>query len=89
LREFLPFTPEIREILLDVPPERLIWKTEELLNEDGQTMQQAAQRAYDEGKIGREWLPVDYGGTQKEESTDGTANRNAGILPGKNGSAVS
>ena len=56
LREFLPFTPEIREILLDVPPERLIPKTEELLMEHGQTMQQAAQRAYDEGKIGREWL---------------------------------
>ena len=53
LREFLPFTPEIREILLDVPPERLIWKTEELLMEHGQTMQQAAQRAYDEGKIDR------------------------------------
>jgi defect-in-organelle-trafficking protein DotB len=56
LREFLPFTPEIRETLLDVPPERLSWKTEELLMGYGQTMQQAAQRAYDEGKIGREWL---------------------------------
>ena len=56
LREFLPFTAEIRETLLDTPTERLISKTEELLLEQGQTIQQAAERAFNEGTIDKEWL---------------------------------
>ena len=43
LREYLAFTPEIRETLLDVPPERLIQKTEELLAVSGQRIQEAAE----------------------------------------------
>lgn len=54
LREYLPFTPEIREVLLDTPLERLILKTEDLLDAYGQKMQIAAERAYNSGKIGRE-----------------------------------
>ncbi|WCB45683.1 type IV pilus twitching motility protein PilT [Nitratidesulfovibrio vulgaris] len=54
LREYLVFTPEIREELLDTPPERLGQKVEALLLEHGQTMQTAAERAYGEGKITRE-----------------------------------
>lgn len=51
LREFLAFTPAIRETLLDVPPERLIQTCEELLPLHGQTMQETAQRLYGEGHI--------------------------------------
>ena len=54
LREYLVFTPEIREALLETAPERLIQRTEELLKAHGQTMQAAAERAYGEGLIVRE-----------------------------------
>ena len=54
LREYLAFTPEIRETLLDTPLERLILKTEELLAASGQRMQDAAQAAYESGKLARE-----------------------------------
>lgn len=51
LREFLPFTPEIREVLLDTPQERLISVCEELLPIHGQRMQETAKVFYEEGKI--------------------------------------
>ena len=54
LREYLAFTPEIREALLDTPPERLIPKTEELLALHGQRIQDAAERAFADGKISRD-----------------------------------
>ena len=54
LREYLAFTPDIREILLDTPLERLILKTEELLAVSGQRIQDAAERAYADGKIARD-----------------------------------
>ena len=54
LREFLAFTPEIREVLLDTPQERLIQTCETLLIKYGQRMQDAAQAAYDAGKITKE-----------------------------------
>lgn len=47
LREYLAFTPAIREVLLDTPLERLILKTEELLAEHGQTIQEAARQAHE------------------------------------------
>lgn len=56
LREYLAFTPKIREILLDTPSERLIQKTEELLPVHGQRIQDAAECAFADGKIGRESL---------------------------------
>lgn len=56
LREYLAFTPEIREILLDTPSERLIQKTEELLPSCGQRIQEAAERAFAERKISKEIL---------------------------------
>lgn len=54
LREYLAFTPEIREALLDTAPEQLIRKTEELLSAHGQKMQDAGLRAFQAGKISRE-----------------------------------
>ena len=54
LREFLAFTPEVREVLLDTPPERLIQTCEALLTKNGQRMQDAAQFAYDARKITKE-----------------------------------
>ncbi len=54
LREYLAFTPEIREALLDTPPEQLIQKTEELLSSHGQKMQDAGLAAFQAGKISRE-----------------------------------
>lgn len=53
LREFLAFTPKIQEMLLDTAPERLIQKTEELLNEYGQSIQDAAETSYANGKISK------------------------------------
>lgn len=54
LREYLAFTPEIRERLLDAPPEKLIQHTEELLALHGQQIQEAALLAYQAGKIRKE-----------------------------------
>lgn len=54
LREFLAFTPEIREILLSTEPQFLIQKTEELLMLHGQSIQQASTKMFDEGKIYKE-----------------------------------
>lgn len=54
LREYLPFTADIRETLLETPPERLIPVTEELLEAHGQKLQIPAKAAFEEGKISRE-----------------------------------
>lgn len=54
LREYLAFTPELRETLLDTPLERLIPKAEELLAASGQRIQDAAERAYADGKLARD-----------------------------------
>ena len=54
LREYLAFTPNIRETLLDMPLERLILKTEELLAASGQRIQDAAEVAFAEGKLAKD-----------------------------------
>ena len=54
LREYLAFTPEIRETLLNTPLERLIPQAEDLLSSSGQRIQDAAKRAYAGGNIGRD-----------------------------------
>lgn len=54
LREYLAFTPDIRETLLDTPLERLILKTEDLLAASGQRIQDAAHAAYADGKIAKD-----------------------------------
>lgn len=54
LREYLPFTADIREILLEAPPERLIPVTEELLEAHGQKLQIPARAAFEAGNISRE-----------------------------------
>jgi Tfp pilus assembly protein, pilus retraction ATPase PilT len=54
LREFLAFTPEIRETLLETPLERLAQKTEQLLAVSGQRIQDAAEKAFAEEKISKD-----------------------------------
>ena len=54
LREYLAFTPNIRETLLDMPLERLILKTEELLAASGQRIQDAASAAFADGKLAKD-----------------------------------
>lgn len=54
LREYLAFTPDIRETLLDTPVERLIPQTENILEKSGQTMQSAAKMAFANGMIARD-----------------------------------
>jgi defect-in-organelle-trafficking protein DotB len=54
LREFLPFTAEMRETLLETPVERLNPVMERLLEAHGQKLQIPAKAAFDEGKISRE-----------------------------------
>lgn len=54
LREFLAFTPTIRESLLETPLERLAWKTEDILASNGQRIQEAAEKAYADEKIGKD-----------------------------------
>jgi len=54
LREYLPFTAEIRETLLETPLERIKSVTEQFLETHGQKLQIPAQAAFDEGKITRE-----------------------------------
>ena len=51
LREYLAFTPEIRERLLDTKPEKLIQTCEELLPLHGQRIQEASAALYKAGKI--------------------------------------
>ncbi|MBD8896174.1 Flp pilus assembly complex ATPase component TadA [Desulfovibrio desulfuricans] len=54
LREYLAFTPEIRETLLETPPEQLIRTCEGLLEQHGQRIQDAAEIAFAAGKIARD-----------------------------------
>lgn len=66
LREFLPFTAEVREELLETKMEHLVFKTEELLRLYGQTMQDAAEKSYAEGKMSKS----DYMSIMAERSKD-------------------
>ena len=54
LREYLAFTPDIRETLLDMPLEHLIQQTEVLLAKSGQRIQDAAEVAYANGDIAKD-----------------------------------
>lgn len=51
VREYLPFTPEVREALLDTPTERLVPACEELLPAHGRRMQEAALSLHGKGLI--------------------------------------
>jgi defect-in-organelle-trafficking protein DotB len=51
LREYLIFTDEVRDILLDCDPEKITAQTRKLLKERGQTMEVDAQKRFDEGII--------------------------------------
>jgi defect-in-organelle-trafficking protein DotB len=52
-REFLAFTPEVRELLISLPPEDLPSACERLLVERGQPLQTAAQKLFDAGRISK------------------------------------
>lgn len=54
LREYLAFTPQVREELLETPPERMIGVCENLLGLHGQRIQDAAERAFAAGKIAKD-----------------------------------
>jgi defect-in-organelle-trafficking protein DotB len=54
LREYLPVTADIRETLLETPPERLKSVAEELLLSHGQQLQIPARAAFAAGTISRE-----------------------------------
>lgn len=69
LREYLAFTPEVRERLLDTPLERLIPQAERLLAEYGQPIQGAAERAYAAGRIDRENCLAILAERKKREKT--------------------
>lgn len=56
LREFLVFTPQIREALLDMPVEQWTGKLREYVVSEGQTLADAARRAHGDGLISEEWL---------------------------------
>lgn len=51
LKEFLIFTPEIRDILIDTPVDNLTGKVRELLNKHGQPIEKAAKDKFDAGII--------------------------------------
>ena len=51
LREFLVFTEEVRDILLEAPLENITAATRELVKERGQIMGVDAQLKYDQGII--------------------------------------
>ncbi len=51
LKEYLSFTPAVRDELLSTKPEQLIQKTESILTTAGQTMQSAARKAFAAEKI--------------------------------------
>ena len=75
LREYLAFTPDIRETLLETPLERLILKTEDLLAASGQRIQDAAHVAYQDGKIARD----SYLAILAERKSKGENNHEASI----------
>lgn len=56
IREYLSFTPQVRETLLDTSPEKLIQISEQQLNFHGQTIQAAARKAHAAAKIHSEDL---------------------------------
>jgi defect-in-organelle-trafficking protein DotB len=71
LREYLAFTPEVREALLNTPPERLIQKAEELLAVSGQRIQDAAKTAFTDGKINKDkYLAIL---AERKHTSEGTA----------------
>jgi defect-in-organelle-trafficking protein DotB len=56
VREYLVFTDELRERMLETPLERWTSETQRLVVQFGRTMEKSAQRAYDAGDIDRRWL---------------------------------
>ena len=79
LREYLAFTPQIREILLEAPPERMISVCEHLLGQHGQRIQDAAERAFAAGKIAKDnYLAI----LAERKNITGKANESSSALAG-------
>lgn len=51
LKEFLVFTPEIRDVLISTPVDNLTAKVREMLNKHGQPIEKAAKEKFDAGVI--------------------------------------
>ena len=79
MREYLAFTPQIREILLEAPPERMISVCEHLLGQHGQRIQDAAERAFAAGKIAKDnYLAI----LAERKNITGKANESSSALAG-------
>ena len=79
LREYLAFTPQIRETLLETPPERMISVCEHLLGQHGQRIQDAAERAFAAGKIAKDnYLAI----LAERKNITGKANESSSALAG-------
>ncbi len=56
VREFLVFTDDLRERMLETPLERWTVEAQRLVTQFGRPMEKSAQMAYDAGKIDRRWF---------------------------------
>lgn len=56
VREFLIFSEELRERLLEAPIDRWTSEAQRMVVQFGRSMEKSAQRAYDEGLIDRRWF---------------------------------
>jgi len=56
VREYLVFSDELRERMLETPLERWTAEAQRLVVQFGRTMEKSAQRAYDAGLIDRRWF---------------------------------
>ncbi|MDD3028803.1 MAG: ATPase, T2SS/T4P/T4SS family [Alphaproteobacteria bacterium] len=71
LREFLVFDEKIRETLLDMPIERWTTETQRLLLRSGQTMEQTATHAFENGTIDRRTYLLLTKGFTAEDDQEG------------------
>ena len=69
LREYLVFTEEVRDKLLDVDPDRITEKTREILQTYGQTMVDDAKNKLDQGIISERTFQILAKGTKYDKSS--------------------
>ncbi len=73
LREWLVFTEEIREKLLNMDFDKWSFEVMQMVAEQGQTMEQSAQMAYDEGMIDKKHYMSYMQGAKSREADEKTA----------------
>lgn len=67
LREWMPFTEEIRERMLNMPFDKWSFELMQLVPKYGRTMEQSAKLAYDQGLIEKRHYMVYAQGSKKDE----------------------